>query len=166
MEKIVFRGIAVLFFFAAVISAEAQYTANPTAQPPAKPASQGPSKPPDMVCFGSGPRWSIQFVSWGARYLGINEPDQDFIGGFDWVPAQKVWVWQRQSGLAPSSGYALSATIKKASCTDTLHQQSFAYSAQVNMPTGDIVNGCCRKLKPGEAPVGPRGVPSSNTPPQ
>jgi len=119
-----------------------------------------------MVCFGEGPRWSIQFVSWGARYLGINQPDQDFLGGFFWVPDEKVWVWQRQNGLAPVSGFGLSATIKKASCSDPARKEVFPYSAQVNMPQGDMVSGCCRKLKAGEAPVGPHGLPSNNTPPQ
>ena len=111
--------IVIVFSLAVVISAQAQYTTNPLEQAPApaKPANQGPPpKPPDMVCFGEGPKWSIQFVSWGARYLGINQPDQDYIGGFTWVPDQKVWVWQRQNGLAPmGGGYGLSATITKAS---------------------------------------------------
>jgi uncharacterized membrane protein len=163
------RGIAILLFLSALASSVAQTTTtNPLAPAPAAPASQAPppTKPPDMVCFGEGPRWSIQFVAWGARYLGINQPDQDFLGGFFWVPDEKVWVWQRQNGLAPTSGFGLSATIKKASCTDPVRKEVFPYSAQVNMPTGDMVSGCCRKLKPGEAPVGPHGVPSNNTPPQ
>jgi len=125
-------------------------------------AQSAPPKPPDMVCFGDGPRWSIQFVSWGARYLGINQPDQDFSGGFNWVPNDKVWVWQRQNGMPPVNGMGLSATIKKATCTDPVKNEVFPYSAQVNLPTGDMVSGCCRKLKPGEAPVGPHGVPSNN----
>ena len=113
-----------------------------------------------MVCFGYGPNWSIQFVSWGARYLGINQPDQDFLGGFFWVAEDKVWAWHRENGLAPMNGqFALSATIKKASCNDPVRKATFSYSAQVNLPTGDMVNGCCRKLREGEAPVGPHGVP-------
>jgi uncharacterized membrane protein len=157
------RAIAILLFLSAVVvSAVAQQTTtNPLAPPPASPANQAPPpKPPDMVCWGSGPNWSIQFVSWGARYLGINQPDQDFLGGFFWVPDQKVWVWQRKNNLAPVSGYALSATITKASCTDSLRKETFPWSAQVNLPEGDMVNGCCRKLKPGEAPVGPHGLPA------
>ena len=113
-----------------------------------------------MVCWGSGPNWSIQFVSWGARYLGINQPDQDFLGGFFWVPEDKVWAWHRTGGLAPTSGFGLSATIKKASCTDPVSKENTPWSAQVNLPQGDMVSGCCRKLKAGEAPVGPHGVPS------
>ena len=119
-----------------------------------------------MVCFGNGPNWSIQFVAWGARYLGINQPDQDFLGGFFWVPGQKVWAWHRTNGLAPTSGYGLSAVIKKASCTDPVRKETFPYSSQVNLPSGDMVSGCCRKLRDGEAPVGPHGLPSNNTPPQ
>ena len=168
MARAFVRWIAILLFLSVLASAVAQTTTtNPLAPAPATPASQAPPpKPPDMVCFGNGPKWSIQFVSWGARYLGINEPDQDFLGGFFWVPDEKVWVWQRQNGLAPLNGYALSATIKKASCTDSVRQETFPYSAQVNMPQGDMVSGCCRKLKPGEAPVGPHGLPSNNTPSQ
>jgi uncharacterized membrane protein len=169
MRRILIRSVAILFVLAAVISAQAQGTANSAPQAPAaKPANPAaPPNPPDMVCFGEGPKWSIQFVSWGARYLGINEPDKDFLGGFFWVPDQKVWVWQRKNGLAPmGGGYALSATIQKASCTDPVRKQTFPYSAQVNLPQGDMVSGCCRKLKAGEAPVGPHGVPSDNTPQQ
>ena len=162
--------IVIVFLLSIVVSAHAQYTTNPLEQAPApaKPANQTPPpKPPDMVCFGEGPKWSIQFVSWGARYLGINQPDQDYLGGFTWIPDGKVWAWQRQNGLAPmGGGYALSATIRKVSCTDPQRQETFPYSAQVNLPTGDMVSGCCRKLKPGEAPVGPHGLPSNNTPSQ
>jgi uncharacterized membrane protein len=161
------RGIVMLLFLCALASAVAQTTTNPLAPAPSTPANQAPPlKPPDMVCFGEGPRWSIQFVSWGARYLGINQPDQDFLGGFFWVPEDKVWAWHRTDGLAPTSGFGLSAIIKKASCTDPVRKETFSYSGQVNLPTGDMVNGCCRKLKPGEAPVGPHGLPSNNTPPQ
>jgi uncharacterized membrane protein len=161
MTRRFLRAIAILFLLSALVSAVAQQTTeNPLAPPPANPATQAPSpKPPDMVCWGSGPNWSIQFVSWGARYLGINQPDRDFLGGFFWVPEDKVWAWHRTGGLAPTSGYGLSATITKSSCTDPVRKETFPYSAQVNLPQGDMVSGCCRKLKPGEAPVGPHGVP-------
>jgi len=158
MIRWITRAIAILFFLSALSAVAQQTTTNPLAPPPANQAP--PPKPPDMVCWGSGPNWSIQFVSWGARYLGINQPDRDFLGGFFWVPDQKVWVWQRKNNLAPVSGYGLSATISKASCTDPVRKETFPWSAQVNLPEGDMVNGCCRKLKPGEAPVGPHGVPS------
>jgi uncharacterized membrane protein len=147
--------VGLLLLFSGLLVVAQQTTTNPLAPPP---------KPPDMVCWGSGPNWSIQFVSWGARYLGINQPDRDFLGGFFWVPDQKVWVWQRKNNLAPTSGFGLSATINKASCTDPVRKETFPWSAQVNLPEGDMVSGCCRKLKPGEAPVGPQGVPPQ--PPQ
>ena len=168
MAPRVIRAIAVLLFLSALISAVAQQTTtNPLAPAPPSSTNQAPPpKPPDMVCWGSGPNWSIQFVSWGARYLGINQPNQDFIGGFFWVPEDKVWAWHRTDGLASTSGYGLSAIIKNASCTDPGRKETFPYSGQVNLPTGDMVNGCCRKLKPGEAPVGPHGVPSNSAPPQ
>ncbi len=168
MARTFIRCIAILMFLSAAASVVGQQTTeNPLAPAPANPASQAPPpKPPDIVCFGNGPKWSIQFVPWGARYLGINQPDQDFLGGFFWVPDQKVWVWQRKNNLAPVSGYGLSATITKASCTDPVRKETFPYSSQVNLPTGDMVSGCCRKLRPGEAPVGPHGLPSNNTPPQ
>lgn len=167
MGHILIRCIAILLLPAALVSAVAQATPNPMAQAPAKPVNHAaPPKPPDMVCWGSGPNWSIQFASWGARYLGINEPDQDFLGGFYWVPKDKIWAWHRSDSLTPSSGYGLSAVIKEASCTDRVRKETFPYSAQVNLPQGDTVTGCCRKLKAGEAPVGPHGVPSNNTPQQ
>ncbi len=162
-------GIGILFFLLASLPAGAQTTANPLAPAPAAPQGQAPPpKPPDMICFGYGPNWSIQFVSWGARYLGINQPDQDFLGQFVWVAAEKTWAWQRQNGLAPMNGQmALSATIKKASCTDAVRKETFPYSSQVNLPSGDMVSGCCRKLKAGEAPVGPHGLPPQpQAPPQ
>jgi len=167
MVHALIRYLAILLFSIALIRTVAQTTTNPLAQTPANPANQTPPpKPPDMVCWGSGPNWSIQFVSWGARYLGINQPDQDFLGGFFWVPEDKVWAWHRTNGLAPISGFGLSAVIKKASCTDPVRKETFPYSAQVNLPQGDMVSGCCRKLRAGEAPVGPNGVPSANAPQQ
>ena len=134
MPHMLARCLALVLFLSALVSAGAQQTTeNPLGQTPASSAIQAPPpKPPDMVCWGSGPNWSIQFVSWGARYLGINQPDQDFIGGFFWVPEQKVWAWHRTDGLAPTSGFGLSAIIKKASCTDPVRKETFPYSAQVN----------------------------------
>lgn len=139
----------------------------PNQPPPVQGPHNPPSapKPPDMVCFGYGPSWSIQFVNGEARYLGVNQPDQYFLGGFYWVPEANVWDWHRENGLAPTNGYALSASVKKAACKDATTKQTYPYSAQVNLPTGDIVSGCCRKLRPGEAPIGPNGFPASeNTP--
>ena len=64
----------------------------------------------DMVCWGSGPDWSIQFASWGAQYLGVNTPDQNFPGHFYWVPEDETWVWQQRTlDLAPKGRPNLSA---------------------------------------------------------
>ena len=159
-----------------VISAEAQDTTgqdttNPSEQAPAakrpKQVPKPPDKPPDMVCFGENPKFSIQFVSWGARYLGINQPDKDFRGGSFWVPAQQVWLWQRENSLASvGGGDVLSATIQKASCTDPEHKGTFPFAAVITLSQGDMLSGCCRLLKAGEAPAAPKIVPSNNTPPK
>ena len=72
------------------------------------------ANPPDMVCFGYGPKWSIQFTNGAARYLGVNQPDQDFLGAFYWDSDMKVWNWHREDDLAPMNGsFALSGTISK-----------------------------------------------------
>jgi len=170
MGRVVAWATVVLLFAIWGVSATAQTTTNPLAPPPAAPSTPQsqlpPPKPPDMVCFGYGPKWTIQFVSWGARYLGINQPDQYFMGGLTWVPNDHVWIWQRQNGLAPMNGQMdLSASIRKQSCSDPVRKANFDYSAQVNLPTGDMVSGCCRKLKAGEAPVGPHGATPTATPP-
>jgi uncharacterized membrane protein len=97
--------------------------------------------------------------------LGINEPDQDFLGAFHWDPGQKVWIWQRETGLyAPESD--LSAVIRQSACTDPVRKETFSYSTQVTLPQGDTVNGCCRKLKAGEASVGPHGYEPVTPPPK
>jgi len=121
--------------------------------------------PPDMVCFGYGPRWSVQFINGEARYLGMNQPDQAFLGDFYWVAEQQSWEWHRANGLAPMNGnFGLSATIQKETCQDPVRRETFPYSGQINLPQGDMVSGCCRKLKPGEAPVGKHGLqPAANT---
>ena len=163
MRTILARCAAILLLSSSLFPAAAQTATKPTAQAPAKAAR--PAKMPDMVCWGNGPDWSIQFASWGARYLGINQPYQDFAGRFIYAPEDKVWVWQRNdSFLGPVNG--LTAIIKSASCTDPVHNKTFRYSAQVTLPQGDTVSGCCRLLKAGEAPVGPHGVPSNSTPKQ
>lgn len=115
-----------------------------------------------MVCFGYGPSWSVQFVRREARYLGINQPDQYFTGAFYWVANEKAWDWHAEDGKTPPPGtYGLSASIQPASCKDPVRKHTYPYSAQVNLPTGDIVSGCCRKLRPGEAPIGKHGFPPS-----
>ena len=61
---------------------------------------------------------------------------------------------------ATGSGGGLTATITKGKCIDKTQPDTkeFPYQGQVYLPEGDTVNGCCRKLKPGEAPVGPHGI--------
>jgi len=119
-----------------------------------------------MVCFGYGPSWSIQFVNGDARYLGVNQPDQYFRGSFYWIPNEREWDWHRQNGLPESNGqFALSASIKKGTCTDSTTKRTYPYSAQANLPTGDIVSGCCRRLRHGEAPIGKHGFPASEDTP-
>ena len=158
---------------AGAISAAAQATSPvepPSSQSPQNPGTQAPTvqgpharptdpKPPDMVCFGYGPKWSVQFVNGEARYLGINQPDQTLLGDFYWVPQDKAWEWHRANDLAPMNGsFDLSATIQKGACQDPVRKQTYPYSAQINLPQGDMVSGCCRKLRPGEAPVGTHGL--------
>ena len=112
-----------------------------------------------MVCFGYGPKWSVQFTDGAARYLGVNQPDKDFLGTFYWDSEMKVWNWHRENGLEPmNGGYALSATIQKQTCNDRNRGETYPYSSQVNLPTGDMVSGCCRRLKPGEAVIGKHGL--------
>ena len=123
------------------------------------PGQEKAPKPPDMVCFGYGPKWSIQFVNGAARYLGVNQPDQTLLGDFYWVAQDNAWEWHRANGLAPMNGsFGLSATVQKQACTDPVRKSTYPYSAQVNLPQGDMVSGCCRKLRPGEAAVGPHGL--------
>jgi uncharacterized membrane protein len=114
-----------------------------------------PNQAPDMVCFGEGPNWSVQLEQGRARNLGINEPDYYFDGKFVWVPDMKVWTWQGQN--ATGNGQTLTVTISKATCVDKQRNQQFPYKAQATLPAGDMVSGCCRKLKGNEAAVGPEG---------
>ncbi len=154
MERTMFRAGLFLILLTAGISAAAQTSSN-----------QASSKPPDMVCFGYGPNWSIQFISGEARYLGINQPDQYFSGDFYYVPEDKAWEWHRANGLAPmNGGYGLSASIQKQACQDPVRKETYPYSAQINLPQGDMVSGCCRKLRPGEAPVGKHGLQQQTAP--
>jgi hypothetical protein len=119
-----------------------------------------------MVCFGYYPSWSIQFINGQARYLADNEPDRYFRGNFYWVPDEKVWNWHRANGLAPmDGGYALSASIQQQACKDDVLKTTLPYSSTVYLPQGDMVSGCCRKLKPGEAAVGQHGLPTRDVAP-
>ena len=113
---------------------------------------------PDMVCFGYYPRWSVQFTNGEARYVGFNESDRYFDGEFYWIQDENAWEW-RAGNQVPNGHYGLSATIEKAACHDPIQKTSNPYSAQVYLPQGDMVSGCCRKLKPGEAVIGHHGVP-------
>ena len=141
--------------------------ARQSAPPPASPKIEHPGaprerNPPDMVCFGYYPNWSVQFTNGEARYVGFNEPDRYFEGDFYWVASENAWEWHRANGLAPSNGgYGLSATIERTSCQDPVQKTNDPYSAEVYLPQGDMVSGCCRKLKPGEAVIGHRGVPQN-----
>jgi len=135
----------------------------PTGKQQAAPPAQ-PAHTPDIVCFGNNPRWSFQFGEQAARTLGITEGDTYWIGKFMYVDGQ--WSWH--GSAATGSGGGLTATITKGKCIDNTQADTkeFPYQGQVYLPEGNIVNGCCRKLKPGEAPVGPHGYIPSTPPPQ
>lgn len=157
MKHILSRCTAILMLFSALLPAAAQ-TPNPHAK-------AAPRTIRDMVCWGSGPDWSIQFAPWGAQYLGVNTPDQNFPGHFYWAPEYGAWVWQQRTlDLAPKGRPNLSAVVKRSACTDPVDNKTYPYSAKVSLPQGDAVTGCCRRLKPGEAPIGPHGVPPNQTP--
>ncbi len=157
VRSILVRCVAILFVVAAAIWVDAQDT-DTYEQPPARKSAAKPDVPPYMLCFGEGPKWSVEFVSWGVRYQGAaDRPDQDFLGGFFWEADEKVWAWQM------ASGNALSAKIRKASCTEAGSGQTYPYAAVVYLPQGDILGGCCRKLKPGEAPASPQNAPAIKT---
>ncbi len=163
MRDILARCVTILLLSAALVPTSALAANN--SNTPAKSSPATPNKTQDLVCWGSGPDWSIQFGSWGARYVGVNQPDKSFRGHFYWAPADKSWVWQeRSSGLSPMSRPNLSAVIQESACTDPVQHKTYRYSAQVNLPAGDAVTGCCRRLKPGEAPIGPRGIPPNAAP--
>jgi len=173
---------AVLFSILAAAAALAQAPTpaqSTTSQGPTAPIGSSPRvqeqatanepKPPDMACFGYYPNWSVQFTNGEARYLGVNEPDQHFAGRFHWVPEEDAWDWHRVEKPGAkntnSGNNDLSAWITKSACNDPVLKESLPYSAQVYLPQGDMVSGCCRKLKPREAPVGPRGVPPTEAGP-
>ena len=135
----------------------------PTGKQQAAPPKQ-PAHVPDMVCFGNNPPWSFQFGDQAARTLGVSEGDKYWIGKFMYVDGQ--WSWH--GSPATGKGGGLTATITKGKCLDNTQvgTKEFPYKGQVYLPEGDTVNGCCRALKPGEAPVGPHGYVPNTPPPQ
>ena len=156
------RSLILALMVATAVSPLAQ-TNIPRSSPPPKqpaPAPLTPPKPPDMVCFGNGPDWSIQFVAGGARYVGMSESDRSWVGDFFWVSSLKTWAWHPTD---PKAASRLTAFMHQAACLDPVRNERFPWTAEVNLPEGDMVGGCCRKLKPGEAVVGPKGyVPQPN----
>jgi uncharacterized membrane protein len=148
-------AILLLTLSALAVSAHAQFM-TPGQADQATPVDI-PNKAPDMVCFGEGPNWSIQLQQGRARRLGINQPDSFYTGKFVWVPNENLWNWQGDN--ADGKGEHLVVTIQQKSCVDNQRKETFPYNAQSMLPSGDIVMGCCRKLKPGEAAVGPEGLP-------
>jgi uncharacterized membrane protein len=171
MKDLLRSTVAILLFPAALACAAAQ-TGAPAGSAPAAGSASPSALPyalpqlPDMVCWGHTPDWSIQFGSWGTRYLGIDQPDRNFLGDFHWVPEDAAWVWQRTVGFAESTSPDLTAVIKRSSCADSVTKKTFPYSARVGLPQGDAVSGCCRNLKADEAPIGPQGVPPEDAAPQ
>jgi len=149
-------ALMLLLFAAFSLPAAAQFT-TPDQTKRSTPVDI-PNQAPDMVCFGEGPNWSLQLEQGRARRLGINQPDSFYNGKFVWVPNEAVWNWTGEN--SNGQGDHLVVTISQKACVDNQRKEQFPYKAQTMLPTGDIVFGCCRKLKPGEAAVGPDGVPS------
>lgn len=138
--------------------------AAPAPAPAPSPRIQTPRAPnapeaPNMVCFGYYPRWTVEFANGKARYLADNQAPQTFKGDFVWVPDENAWDWHLANGAKTAPGnYGLAAAVEKASCHDITMNENFPYSASVYVPRGDMVSGCCRKMKQGE------GVPKAEMP--
>jgi len=168
-----FSGVVTLWLLCSAVVTFGQVTnQTPTSASPPAPAVSSPKiqnpgapkerNPPDMVCFGYYPQWSVQFANGEARYLGYNEPDRYFDGDFYWVADENAWEWHRGDGFTSVNGnYGLSATIEKTACKDSMQNTINPYSAEIYLPQGDMVSGCCRRLKPGEAPIGHHGAPTT-----
>ena len=141
-------------------------TPAPAPAPAPSPRIQNPRAPnqieaPDMVCFGYYPRWTVQFSNGKARYLADNQSPQTFKGDFVWVPDENAWDWHLANGVKTAPGnYGLSAAVEKASCHDITLNENFPFSASVYVPRGDMVSGCCRKMKPGEGEPKPMPAPA------
>ncbi|HVP54618.1 MAG TPA: hypothetical protein VMU45_06425 [Candidatus Eisenbacteria bacterium] len=161
-----FLAIALLLSAGSAIAQDSPFGQSgpaPTGKQQSPPPKQ-PAHVPDMVCFGNNPRWSFQFGDQAARTLGISEGDTYWIGKFTYADGQ--WTWH--GSPATGSGGGLTATITRGKCIDKTQADTkeFPYQGQVYLPEGDIVNGCCRRLKPNEAPVGPHGYIPNTPPPQ
>jgi len=162
----VFLALMLLSSAVALMAQDSPFGPNgpaPTGKQQAAPPAQ-PAHVPDMVCFGNNPKWSFQFGDKAARTLGISEGDKYWIGKFMYVDGQ--WNWH--GSPATGQGGGLTATITKGKCLEKtdVGTKEFPYQGQVYLPEGDTVNGCCRKLKPNEAPVGPHGYISATPTPQ
>jgi len=118
-----------------------------------------------MVCFGYFPDWSLQFTGRTARYLGYNEPDRYFRGDFRWVPDDKTWNWQQTGRQPGTENFPLTASVQQNDCRDAVLNTTLPYTASVYLPQGDMVSGCCRKLKPNESAIGNHGLPASDAAP-
>ena len=159
-----FVPVFVLLVVSAGLAQDSPFGSNgpaPTAKQQTAPPQQ-PAHVPDLVCFGNNPNWNFQFGEQGARTLGISEGDKYWVGKFTYVDGQ--WSWRGTP--ATGQGGGLTATITKGKCIDNVRKMEFPYTGQVYLPEGDIVNGCCRRLKAGEAPVGSHGYIPATPPAQ
>ncbi len=169
MARMISLATLLLVYLALVVAATAQTssaqgsTSDAAKTVPPSPRIQNFNEvkqpnPPDIVCFGYGPKWSVQFANGRARYTGANQAEQSFTGDFYWLADQKEWQWHRASESTSANGSSgLFAAIQKEACHDAVRKDTFPYTGRINLPQGDMVTGCCRKLRLDESMVGAAG---------
>ena len=98
-----------------------------------------------------------------ARWASAKATSTGSASSCTWMGSGRGMAIRRPAAAADSPRRSRRAN---ASTRPHVGTKEFSYQGQVYLPEGDIVNGCCRKLKPGEAAVGPHGYIPATPPPQ
>jgi uncharacterized membrane protein/uncharacterized protein YecT (DUF1311 family) len=114
--------------------------------PPRSSVANGPpngSTLRELRCLGNEPFWSLQVQNESAKFSGLFQEEVKLTleGEYAHLPFRGTHAWRGRS--APEAA-DLVAFFLEASCSDTMSDEVYPYTASVSAPDGRLLAGCCR----------------------
>jgi heat shock protein HslJ len=96
-----------------------------------------------LICFGNEPSWRLDLPGTGnARFATPDTPAVDYVGAASALAHRGETVWRGRT-VDPAGG-ELVAFLREGTCSDQMSDTRHPYAANVSLPDGRHLAGCCR----------------------